>query len=170
MRDVQSEREVFLVAYQSSWESVAKQHMNQLRHVFGDLPIEHVGSTSIPGMVAKPIVDLVVGVGVFGDLWNRRNELEMMGYVFKEHGVKDDVLIVDSDTQRLVHIHVVIFNGLLWRRYIGFKALLINNQSLANEYATLKQSLAQKYPYNRALYTKKKAPFILSCLIMLGLE
>lgn len=123
--------------------------------------VEHVGSTAVPGLVAKPIVDIMFGVKSLSDSKAAIGVLEMNGYCYAPY--KMDVMhwfCKPSEEHRTHHLHLVPFNSPLWHERIRFRDLLRANKELAAEYGSLKRHLVAQYATDREIYTDKKWPFI----------
>ncbi len=122
--------------------------------------IEHVGSTAIPSIRAKPILDLLLGLGELGDGHNLAVELASLGYAFRPHaGVPEEHVFVKG-TPRTHILHVVEHGGGAWRQKLAFRDALRQQPELAREYNKLKTMLAARYPDNRPAYTAGKTEFV----------
>ncbi|MCO7223533.1 GrpB family protein [Pleionea sp. CnH1-48] len=123
--------------------------------------IEHVGSTSVPGLTAKPIIDIMVGVTSLAASKEAIEVLTQNGYCYYPY--KPDVMhwfCKPSDAFRTHHLHLIPFDSELWHQRLLFRDRLRNHPELANEYQTLKIKLAEQYRDDREAYTQKKWPFI----------
>lgn len=124
--------------------------------------VEHCGSTSIPGMPAKPILDILVGIPEPIDVLSVAGALEPLGY---EHatwaGVPGHEVFGKGDPRTHL-IHVVPTGGPAWRRMLCFRDMLRGDPRLAVEYADLKRDLAERYASDRSAYTEAKGAFIAS--------
>lgn len=157
---------VVLSDYDESWPSAAADTVEKLKEIFGvrAADIQHVGSTSIVGIKAKPIIDIAVAVYRFEDVWPLIPQLEANGFI---HNAKNDditqIFFSCGDfaaNVRTHHIHVVFFNSDEWNGYLRFRNFLNASPHRRKEYEVLKLSLMNKYPNNRLLYTNAKAEFI----------
>ena len=123
--------------------------------------IEHVGSTSVVGLAAKPVIDIMVGVE---SLMSARGAIDILsanGYCYYPY--KTDVMhwfCKPKPDIRTHHLHLIPVNSSLWHQRLAFRNHLRNNPLIAAEYCELKRTLAQQYPADRDLYTQKKGPFI----------
>ena len=128
-------------------------------------PIEHVGSTAVPGLAAKPIIDIMAPVK---DLESSRPalvELENIGYCYAPYkGAVMHWLCKPNPEQRTHHLHLVPFNSALWIDRLAFRDLLAANSAVAKEYVALKYRLAAEHRHDRDRYTEAKGPFIESAL------
>lgn len=123
--------------------------------------IEHVGSTAVPGLPAKPVVDIMAAVENLEASRPALEALREIGYCHAPY--RSDVmhwLCKPSPELRTHHLHLVPFQSELWIERIAFRDLLRANSTVANEYAKLKLRLAETHRDDRELYTEAKGPFI----------
>ncbi len=163
---------VRLVPYTEVWAQLFAEEKARLESALGDavLAIQHVGSTSIPGMVAKPIIDIAIAVEDFEEARTCIKPLEQLDYEYKgEMGIPRRHYFVKGDP-RTHHIHINELGSLGWETQIFFRDALIQQPDLAQAYATLKKELAAQYPRDREAYLAGKAPFIERVLTMIRLE
>lgn len=153
---------VTLCAYDPLWASVGQDYCARIKAALGKYAIEvaHVGSTAVPGLCAKPIIDVAVGVQSFDTQIIAR--MEKAGFLHRtSHDDDHNMLFVDGQGEvRFAHIHVVVYNGMEWRNYVNFVSFLRAFDHVSQAYAALKQALASKYPNDREAYTASKAQFI----------
>ncbi len=148
-------------SYHSAWAEVAREHCERIRCALGDdcLDVQHVGSTSVPGLAAKPIIDIAVAIADFTPLLISR--LESVGYIYRPSDEIGQWLFVQGQGEmRSAHIHLVKYMSMEWRNYLNFRDYLRTFPNHREEYQQLKLSLAEKYPLDRETYTKSKAEFI----------
>lgn len=159
---------VVLAAYEQRWLSVLKTESRAVKAMlqpFGLKGLEHVGSTAIPGMIAKPIVDIVAGVSDMNGVPASDDAIwSSVGYECG-HGPDhpDDwryLIKRDGLGHRTVHLHVVPLGGEFWTRIIAFRDALREEPALANEYQALKLALAEKHAQERLAYVEGKAAFV----------
>ncbi len=127
--------------------------------------IEHVGSTAVRGMVAKPIIDIMFGVKSLHESEAAIPVLVDSGYCYWPY--KNDVmhwLCKPSDVFRTHHLHLVPFESELWDERIEFRNKLQKDSHIAKQYGLLKRQLSIKYAYDREAYTQAKWPFIKNVL------
>lgn len=127
----------------------------------GRLPaaIEHIGSTAIAGIRAKPIIDVLVGLRAL-PLTAAIAPLVALGYEHVEGAGGDERLYFRRGSPRLYQVHVVLFDSPTWRRHIIFRDWLNLHPDLAREYEALKVDLAARFPHDRDAYAKSKDPFV----------
>lgn len=157
--------EVAVENHQIEWEISAKNIIDLLKNTLKDdiVDAQHIGSTSIKSICAKPIIDIVVGVNDFNDILKHNDELSKVGIIYRRQDHPNQQLYICGDLQNNIQthfIHVVIFNSKQWHDYINMRDYLNENQEKANEYSNLKIALAKKYPNDRIAYTQAKSKLI----------
>lgn len=172
VRRVSSET-IEIVPYDPAWPALFER---EKQHLIGCLPleligrIEHVGSTAVPGLAAKPIVDMLVEVTDLGAVRQRVTPiLESQGYEYFWRPWRGDDLpsfyawFIKRDPARGTrthHIHMAERDmGELWDCLL-FRDYLIEHPDVADEYARLKRRLAAEFPADRAEYTQAKTDFV----------
>ena len=154
---------VKLEKYDPKWKEMFLNEKNNLEKYFGDiaLEIEHVGSTSVEGLSAKPIIDIQVAIESFSKFEVLKEIFSKEPYSIKEDSADDEILIRRGSEENRTHfIHVVekgsprYINTLLFRNYLR------ENKDVMLEYEKLKLELAEKYSDNRKMYTSSKNDFI----------
>lgn len=123
--------------------------------------IEHVGSTAIPGMPAKPVIDIMAPVHSLDALRSAIAAAASAGYLHALY--KPDVMhwfCKPSPNHRTHHLHLVPKASLLWQQRLYFRDALRSDPTLAQEYADLKLGLAEKFQFDREAYTNAKGPDI----------
>ena len=130
--------------------------------------IEHVGSTSICGLSAKPIIDIAGAVQEIADVEKCTVPIEAIGYQYRgENGLPGRHYFVRGEP-RTHHLHVVELRSDFWRSHLLFRDYLRQHSEVAEAYDKLKRQLAQQYKENREAYTEGKAAFIENVLRMAG--
>lgn len=157
-------RRVEVVPYRVEWPAQYQSEANALRDVFGDqlLSIHHFGSTAIPGISAKPIIDILVIVRDIDAVFPLVPTLEAMGYVFKgEYGIPGRRFFYKGTEEvRSHHLHVYEINSPNILRHIAFRDYMRTHPSLASAYAKLKESLARQFPDDMERYIEGKNDFV----------
>ena len=156
---------VQLEPHDKQWDEIAVQTIKTLKAILGDdvIDIQHIGSTAIPAIKAKPIIDIVVGVTDFDRIKSYNEQLQKEGIFYRGSDVEHQLLYVMGDVEsdtRTHHIHIVKWNGIEWKNYIHFRDYLNANENVALCYQKLKEELESKYADNRELYTKGKKEII----------
>ena len=127
--------------------------------------IEHIGSTSVQGLAAKPVIDIMAPVASLEASHDAIATAVGAGYCYYPY--KADVMhwfCKPSPEVRTHHLHLVPLASRRWNEQIAFRDALRQNPALAQEYAALKRRLATEFAYDREAYTEAKAPFILRTL------
>ncbi|MEL6403673.1 MAG: GrpB family protein [Chloroflexota bacterium] len=155
---------VRLVAHQASWKRSFADEKQRLLSAFNNnvLGIEHIGSTAIAGIPAKPILDMLIGVASLAVARDMHTEFESLGYVHRPNPQKTDeeLYVRGSEAKRTHYAHVVVHDSETWRNQLCFRDRLRADADLAQTYATLKRRLAKQYADNRGAYTQAKSAFI----------
>lgn len=153
-----------LVDYDPEWPSLFEAERDRLQTVLLSLPrgIEHYGSTAVPGLRAKPIIDILVGILPLDDWVRCKQPLESLGYDYAEHaGVPGHYIFGRGrDLSERTHlVHIVEFDGQSWRSNLAFRDALRTNQNMREEYLIVKQKAANLAPEGRARYNQLKQAF-----------
>lgn len=155
---------VRLSPYQSVWVEEFAQEAARLRTALGNcaIEIEHVGSTSIPGMAAKPLIDIMVTVPNLHGEPNILPRLEHLGYEFRPEASDENRLFLakGARTRRTHHVHVVQHGGEEAVKLRTFRDYLKGHPEVAREYLALKLQLAAAHQNDRASYSAGKDEFI----------
>jgi GrpB-like predicted nucleotidyltransferase (UPF0157 family) len=155
---------VILEEYDFSWSEKFEKEKEYLMSIVGPWnygSIEHIGSTSVFGMVAKPIIDIMFGVK---SLEGSKPAIEVLvknGYEYWPY--KTELMhwfCKPSDAFRTHHLHLIPFKSSLWQERIKFRELLRSDKLVFDQYAKLKRKLASSHKDDREAYTEKKWPFI----------
>lgn len=147
------------------WEQNAQNTIKKLKDILKDeiIDAQHIGSTSINGIYAKPIIDIAVGVKSFDNIDEYNEILSANGFVYRREDHPGQRLYICGDAEKNIHthyIHMVIWGQKAWKDYINMRDYLNTYPEKAAEYSKLKLTLAQKYPKDRIAYTQAKAVFI----------
>ncbi|HLO97892.1 MAG TPA: GrpB family protein [Fimbriimonas sp.] len=152
--------------YDPNWPLLFAQEAQRLQTSLGDwaLDIQHIGSTSVPGMPSKPIIDIAIAVQDFEQAFDTVPLMAELGYNFRgEVGVKRRHFFM-LGRPRTHHIHMLEQNSQAWKYRVGFRDFLVANPESAREYMELKQRLAAEFPRDIASYSNGKESFIDSIL------
>ena len=158
---------VQLVSYDASWPARFEAEKALLEEAIGRWVtggIHHVGSTAVPGLAAKPVIDILVGVE---DLPSSRacfGELAKLGYQYALYRTeKMHWFCKPSPLHRTHHLHLVPTGSRRYREELAFRDLLRARPELTERYQTLKQQLAAEHRNDREAYTDGKQAFIADC-------
>ena len=161
---------VVLYPHETAWEEEAARTIEKLKGILGNIAVDmqHVGSTAILTICAKPIVDIAVAVRSFADINEKQAELEAQGFYHRSWNDVGQELFAcgshyDGTGDKQTHfIHVVLANSPEWRNYLNFRDYLNANPEEAKAYEALKLSLAATNPEDagREKYTSGKHDFV----------
>lgn len=157
---------VALLPHDPAWEAQAARTVEWLKTLFGDVArdVQHVGSTAIRHIAAKPIIDIAVAVEDLDAVMPLIPQLATHGVIHRpQNDNETQRFFVCGDLSRDIithHIHVVRADGMEWRNYLNFRDYLNAHPHKAAAYEQVKQSLAATHPNDRAAYTDGKAAFI----------
>lgn len=156
---------VKLVDHDAGWARLGRESCRAVQNACGKrlVDVQHVGSTAVPGLEAKPILDLAAGVHAMNSISEISERLTRAGYLYRgDQGDDGGHLFVleSSPGIRTVHLHVVEHGGNQWRDYLRFRDLLRDRPAIRERYSVLKRGLASACRGDRALYTASKAEFI----------
>lgn len=156
---------VKLVPHNKNWKYVFEKEKKVIKKSLGDLhvAIEHIGSTAVPGLPAKPILDIDVGVKTIKDFMRCVPLLSSIGYVEVKNKNSPHVHRIfakGSSGKTIQYLHLIKYNGAVWNHDIAFRDRLKTDKKTRQAYTELKRRLAKEYPENRMLYTKNKADFV----------
>jgi GrpB-like predicted nucleotidyltransferase (UPF0157 family) len=129
--------------------------------------IEHIGSTAVPGIRAKPIIDIMVGVETY-DLFDViRGRLESLGYEYDENALTDDPGrhvfrkgLRDPTQLRSHHLHLTLLGSPYWMRILAFRDWLRAHPEVARDYERLKIGLAERFANDGRAHTRQKGEFV----------
>jgi GrpB-like predicted nucleotidyltransferase (UPF0157 family) len=155
---------VRIVPYDPGWPARFVQEREALAAAIGEWiagGIHHVGSTAVPGLAAKPIIDMLVGVE---DLRSSRrcfDRVAALGYLYAPYLTGEMHWFCKPDPRRRTHhLHLVPTESETFRDELAFRDYLRSHHDVAQEYEALKVTLAQKFEHDREAYTAAKADFI----------
>ena len=154
---------IILVEYDPRWPETFESLSKSLLGCLGDLAarIEHVGSTAIAGMVAKPIIDIDVLAAEDADVQAIIRQLARIGYVHEgDLGIRQREAFRASRTLPRHHLYVCHGDGEEYKRHILFRDYLRGNSQTADAYACMKTSAAERFFNDRIAYTNAKSEFV----------
>lgn len=155
---------VQLVPYNPKWKENFAKEKKHLQKALGDLviSIEHVGSTAVPGVFAKPVIDIAIIVKSIKSPDNLIEIFEDLGYEYtKDNNVSGRLFFTKGPENKRTHyIHVVKLKGKEWKNLILFRDYLLKSKVVARQYNELKNKLAKSYALDRKSYTSGKDKFI----------
>jgi GrpB-like predicted nucleotidyltransferase (UPF0157 family) len=160
------------VTYDPAWPSRFEEERAVLEGLLANwivADIEHVGSTAVPGLAAKPVIDIMVPVESLEASRGSIEAASRAGYIYWPY--KADVMhwfCKPSAAHRTHHLHIVPFESSLWCDRLCFRDALRSDSKLAERYAELKLHLARRYRHDREAYTEGKADFVTAVLAGAG--
>lgn len=163
--------EIIITDYNPNWVLLFEQEAASIRAVLGGdliIRIEHFGSTAIPGLAAKPIIDLLVGTRSLAEAKQVAvPQLEHLSYAYWFDNPDSQRMFfvkgLPPNGPRTHHIHMVEPDSVLWERLL-FRDYLRKHSDEAAHYAQLKYNLAQRFFSDREAYTTGKAEYIESVM------
>lgn len=160
---------VYLESHQPEWGKIAEETVRMIKSILGDaaVDVQHIGSTSIRHIKAKPIIDIAVGVGDYDAVTAKTGEFEKAEIIFRIDERPEQLLFVKGDFEndtRTHHIHVVLYGSREWNDYLDLRDYLNADKTAAEEYERVKAELAERYPDDRGAYTEGKSEIIASLL------
>lgn len=162
---------VIVVEYDPSWVRLFEQLQGFVLPVLSDLAvsIEHVGSTSVPGLAAKPIVDMDVVVSTQEDIHTAIQRLAILGYVHEgDLGATDREAFIPPDGVTWHHLYVCTVENAEYKRHILFRDYLRSHPEDVKMYGDLKLELAQRFHNDRKAYSDAKSDFVKGILKRAG--
>jgi GrpB-like predicted nucleotidyltransferase (UPF0157 family) len=161
---------IIIAEYDPRWPRMFEEERERILGAIGEwlLGIEHIGSTSVPGLAAKPIVDIMPGLRSLDDAPHFVPAMEAIGYQYNpdyEAQLPERRYFVKPPgrgyhIERLFHVHAVETTSAFWRRHTAFREYLRSHPEACEEYARLKRRLAAQYGPDRVRYTDAKTEFI----------
>ena len=160
---------VRLESHDPCWPAKAADCISQLKALLGDIAVDvqHVGSTAIGGIHAKPILDIAVGMPALEDVEKRIPLLEQHHMIYRGQDHSGQLLFVKGDFARDIrthHINVLVWGSETWENYLNFRDYLNAHPEKAAEYDRLKIALAQAYGNDRGAYTAGKGALVAALL------
>jgi GrpB-like predicted nucleotidyltransferase (UPF0157 family) len=161
-----------LVAHDPAWPERFAAEAERIRRAAGPLAtaIEHVGSTAVPGLAGKPVLDIGIAVASEGDADACVAPLEGLGYEHRGPYGDDPrrrYYVRDEDRRRVAQIHLYVLPAQAWDEKLGFRDALRADPALAQAYAAEKQRVADQVGWDKGAYSVAKGPFVEAVLAQL---
>jgi GrpB-like predicted nucleotidyltransferase (UPF0157 family) len=154
--------------YNDEWPLNYQEERRKIGEVMTDkaIAIEHIGSTSVPSLGAKPIIDLMVGVKGLNEVESFIEPLAEIGYehVFHENFPNRRFFRRGQWRAGTHHLHIYVYGSVEWNNNILFRDYLRTHFEVLKQYYHLKKELAEKFPHDRVAYTKAKHTFIIDVI------
>jgi GrpB-like predicted nucleotidyltransferase (UPF0157 family) len=164
-------RIIEVVPHDPEWEQKFKEEAKKIKKALKDIfgNIYHIGSTAIPTIKAKPIIDIMVEVKDINKVDRYNKQMEKLGYeALGEYGIPKRRFFQKGGKNRTHHVHVFEKESPQIKRHIDFRDYLILHPKIAEEYSHLKEKLAKKYRYDIDKYQEGKDSFIKKIDELLG--
>jgi GrpB-like predicted nucleotidyltransferase (UPF0157 family) len=155
---------VRIVEYDPGWPATAAAELERIGRALGEVAVrlEHVGSTAVPGLAAKPIVDLQASVADVGARERYVGPLERLGYLFAPAPESPDLhfFAKPPERPRTYHLHVCEAGSAHELRHLAVRDLLRAHRGEAERYAALKREVAARHPQDRLAYIDGKDAYV----------
>lgn len=160
-----NKRIVEVVPHDPNWSRQYKEEAERITNILDKeiAAIHHIGSTAIPNISAKPIIDILIEVTSIERIDSYNLLMESIGYIPKgEYGIIGRRFFTKGENPRTHHLHIFEAGNLEIERHLNFRDYMIAHQLEAEEYSQLKAQLAEKYRYDIDAYIAGKDSFIKS--------
>lgn len=161
---------VVVTAYNPEWPRCFAGVRAELHRVFAPLPVavEHIGSTSVAGLAAKPVIDVLLGADSLRSIESKIPALGERGYSYVAKYERELPLrryfVKSAATPFRIHLHAVEQGSRLWQEHLAFRDALRADAALRVQYQSLKLRLAEAFAADKSAYTSAKSPFIVAAL------
>jgi GrpB-like predicted nucleotidyltransferase (UPF0157 family) len=168
--DELTDEPIRIVPYDPTWPERFEQERAALRNAIGewvvDGAVHHVGSTAVPGLAAKPVIDVLVGVRSLEESRACFGRLGAIGYVYFPYRSEEMHWFCKPNPKRRTHhLHLTPVDGERFRDELAFRDYLRAHKDVAEEYGALKRRLAEEFTNDREAYTEAKTELIRGTLL-----
>ncbi|RJL48947.1 GrpB family protein [Pectobacterium carotovorum] len=156
-------RQVTIVPYDELWPGLFEAESALLKITLGQViaHIHHVGSTAVPGLAEKPVIDILLEVVDLNALDELNAAMENAGYTVRgENGIQNRRYFTKGGDQRTHHVHAFIVGDTQIVKHVAFRDYLIKNKEAAEQYAEIKCAAARESENDTHRYSALKADFI----------
>jgi len=156
-------RKVEVCSYNELWPHLFKEEANHLQQIYRDelVDIYHIGSSSVPGLSAKPIIDIMPVVRDITKVDKYNEAMQEIGYIAKgENGIAGRRYFQKGGDQRTHHIHIYQQGSHEIIRHLAFRDYLKVHPEVSRQYGALKEGLASQFPYDIDSYINGKDRFV----------
>jgi GrpB-like predicted nucleotidyltransferase (UPF0157 family) len=163
MTQSSQEEPIHIVPYDPSWPARFETEKQLIIATLGTwitAGVHHVGSTAVPGLAAKPIIDIMVGVDNLNDARVCIPMLERIGYCYSPYRPYMHWFCKPSPQRRTHHVHVMEPTDPHWEARLAFRDYLRTHPDTKGKYEQLKMKLAETFRNDREAYTDAKTEFI----------
>ncbi len=155
---------VELRPFNPKWKGIYEEERKAITSAISNfvVDIQHIGSSAIPNIVSKPIIDIALAIDSLKNIKKIIKPLEEIGFIYRgELGIPDRHLFVKGGEElRTHHLHVMFNEHYEWRKHLIFRDYLLKHPEEARQYSELKIRLEREYKEDREGYTNGKAEFI----------
>ena len=157
---------VVLEPYDPVWSERYEAERVQIAAALGDLAvgIHHIGSTAVPGLDAKPIIDTLIVVSHLDEAARCIEPLQVLGYTFVDYPQNTDRRFFRKGVPRTHHLHIVAEGSQILADHLEFRDALRADPALRQQYQDLKRALSTQYEHDRAKYSERKGAFVADVL------
>lgn len=158
-----SMRQIIITPYETSWPAMFEKERSLIKSLLDGVAkdIHHIGSTSIPGLAAKPIIDMLIEVSDLDKLESYNPVMTRAGYISRgENGIPRRRYFIKGVAKRSYHVHAFVIGDEQVLRHLAFRDYLRRNRDAAKEYAEIKYSAASLGNRDPQRYSDLKAKFI----------
>ncbi|MGM0898939.1 MAG: GrpB family protein [Bacillota bacterium] len=157
-------RQVIVTAYNAGWHAAFENAATEIREILSSecLDVQHIGSTAVPGLAAKPVIDLLVVVYGIEAIDCFEQDFRKLGYQAKgENGLPGRRYFERGGNERTHHVHCYELGNPEISRHLAFRDFLKANPRIASAYGELKMELAKQYPLDIEQYIIGKQAMVL---------
>lgn len=171
-KQINAQDNIIIQPYNPAWPKLAEAEIKAIKTIVNQasfISIDHIGSTAVPQLSSKPIIDIFIGVQSIKEAEHWISPLQSLGYIYWEENPDKTHLrffkgMPPFGDGRTHHVHIVEFNSNAFEHRLVFRDILRRNKSARLDYESLKLRLAQSHNIDRETYTDNKLDFITSIL------
>lgn len=156
-------RKFIVVPYNDKWPEMFEAESLLIKTLLGGMAkdVHHIGSTSVPGLSAKPVIDILLEVSDFNELDKYHSVMAHAGYVARgENGIEGRRYFIKGGDQRSHQVHAFAVGDMQVLRHLAFRDYLRRNKDIAEEYAGIKHAAALLSRNDAHRYSALKGKFI----------
>ena len=144
------------------WAELYREEEQRIKDAAGEyiVDLQHIGSTSIPGIKAKPVLDMLAGVRELSDVLQFQDALESIGYEYIPRAEIATDYVFGKGTPRTHYLHIVKHGDEKWKSHLHFRDRLRTDPELARAYERLKEDLSARFSDSQSKYHEGKSQFI----------
>jgi len=157
---------VELLPYRPEWAEMFSAEQECIAAALGPLALEihHIGSTAVPGLQAKPVIDILVAVDRLETAIACLAPLQQLGYTFIDYPQNTDRRFFRKGQPRTHHLHIVAQGSPSYRDHLDFRDALRTHPGWLRQYQELKTELSTRYRNDRATYSERKSALVMQML------